>query len=267
MNIATWLDKAKTKVPSIDAELILLNILREKDRTYLISHDTRDLTEVEEEKANYYLNERAKNKPLAYILGSKEFYGRDFYVDENVLIPRPETEDIIDVVKAIVTKNRFENPVIYDVGTGSGCIAVTLKLEIPNAKIVAIDNSDGALNVAKKNSDENHADIILQKSDLLSDATDNNIDIVVANLPYVNKAWDWLDFESLQYEPLSALYASNDGLALIYELINEVSARPDVKHLVLESDPSQHEKIIEYCKKKGLELVETRNFILYFVSL
>ena len=264
MNIANWLEKAKTKVPSIDAELILLNILREKDRTYLISHDTRDLTEVEEEKANYYLNERANNKPLAYIINSKEFYGREFYVDENVLIPRPETEDIIDIVKKIA--ENIDYPIIYDVGTGSGCIATTLKLEIPKAKVVAIDNSDKALEVAKKNSTKFHSDIILQKSDLLNDAPDRNIDIVAANLPYVDKAWDWLDFDSLEYEPLTALYASNDGLALIYELINQVSARPDIKHLILESDPSQHQKIIDYCHKKGLELVETRNFILYFVD-
>ena len=264
MNILNWLEKAKTKVPSIDAELILLNILREKDRTYLISHDTRDLTEVEEEKANYYLNERAKNKPLAYIINSKEFYGREFYVDENVLIPRPETEDIIDIVKKIA--ENIDYPIIYDVGTGSGCIATTLKLEIPKAKVVAIDNSDKALEVAKKNSTKFHSDIILQKSDLLNDAPDRNIDIVAANLPYVDKAWDWLDFDSLEYEPLTALYASNDGLALIYELINQVSARPDIKHLILESDPSQHQKIIDYCHKKGLELVETRNFILYFVD-
>jgi release factor glutamine methyltransferase len=264
MNILDWLEKAKTKVPSIDAELILLDILREKDRTYLISHDTRDLTEVEEEKANYYLNERAKNKPLAYIINSKEFYGREFYVDENVLIPRPETEDIIDIVKKIA--ENIDYPIIYDVGTGSGCIATTLKLEIPKAKVVAIDNSDKALEVAKKNSTKLHSDIILQKSDLLNDAPDRNIDIVAANLPYVDKAWDWLDFDSLEYEPLTALYASNDGLALIYELINQVSARPDIKHLILESDPSQHQKIIDYCHKKGLELVETRNFILYFVD-
>jgi release factor glutamine methyltransferase len=264
MNILSWLEKAKTKVPSIDAELILLNILREKDRTYLISHDTRDLTEVEEEKANYYLNERAKNKPLAYIINSKEFYGREFYVDENVLIPRPETEDIIDIVKKIA--ENIDYPIIYDVGTGSGCIATTLKLEIPKAKVVAIDNSDKALEVAKKNSTKLHSDIILQKSDLLNNAPDRNIDIVAANLPYVDKAWDWLDFDSLEYEPLTALYASNDGLALIYELINQVSARPDIKHLILESDPSQHQKIIDYCHKKGLELVETRNFILYFVD-
>lgn len=264
MNIANWLEKAKTKVPSIDAELILLNILREKDRTYLISHDIRDLTEVEEEKANYYLSERAKNKPLAYIINSKEFYGREFYVDENVLIPRPETEDIIDIAKKIA--ENIDYPIIYDVGTGSGCIATTLKLEIPKAKVVAIDNSDKALEVAKKNSKKLHSDIILQKSDLLNDALDRNIDIVAANLPYVDKAWDWLDFDSLEYEPLTALYASNDGLALIYELINQVSARPDIKHLILESDPSQHQKIIDYCHKKGLELVETRNFILYFVD-
>lgn len=266
MNIANWLEKAKTKVPNLDAELILLNILREKDRTYLISHDTRDLTEVEEEKANYFLNERAKNKPLAYIINSKEFYGRNFYVDENVLIPRPETEDIIDVVKNILAQNKIDYPIIYDVGTGSGCIAITLKLELPNAKVVAIDNSEKALEVAKKNSDTLHSEIILNKSDLLNNTPDNNIDIVVANLPYVDKTWDWLDFESLHYEPLSALYSSNDGLALIYELINQVSARPDIKHLILESDPSQHQKIIDYCHKKGLELVETRNFILYFVD-
>jgi release factor glutamine methyltransferase len=141
-----------------------------------------------------------------------------------------------------------------------------LKLEIPKAKVVAIDNSDKALEVAKKNSTKLHSDIILQKSDLLNDASDRSIDIVVANLPYVDKAWDWLDFDSLEYEPLTALYASNDGLALIYELINQVSARPDIKHLILESDPSQHQKIIDYCHKKGLELVETRNFILYFVD-
>ena len=165
MDIKTWLEEAKTKTSSIDAELILLNILGEKDRTYLISHENRTLTETEVEKANYFVKERAKNKPLAYIIGSKEFYGRDFYVDENVLIPRPETEDIIDLTKDIVKDNDMIYPIIFDVGTGSGCIAVTLKLELPEAKVVAIDNSDNALLVAKKNSELQKSEIILKKSD------------------------------------------------------------------------------------------------------
>ncbi len=265
MDIKTWLEEAKTKTSSIDAELILLNILGEKDRTYLISHENRTLTETEVEKANYFVKERAKNKPLAYIIGSKEFYGRDFYVDENVLIPRPETEDIIDLTKDIVKDNDMIYPIIFDVGTGSGCIAVTLKLELPEAKVVAIDNSDNALLVAKKNSELLKSEIILKKSDLLT-GENGTPDIVVANLPYVDENWDWLEADTLKYEPLTALYAANNGLELIFRLIDEIAERK-IKHLLLEADPSQHEKIINYAKEKGLDLAETRNFILYFVGV
>ena len=267
MDIRTWLANAKEKIPASDAELILLYILGEKDRTYLVSHDTRFLTDVEIEKANRYLEERISNRPLAYLVNNKEFYGRDFYVNEKVLIPRPETEDIIDLVKEIIQKNNLKSPSIYDIGTGSGCIAITLKQELPDAIIVAVDNSPEALEVARRNDETYGTKINFRNGNLLTGLEDDKIDIVVANLPYVDKKWDWLDLDALGYEPVSALFATDDGLAIIKELLDQIPKNETIKYVLLEADLGQHQEIINYAKQKGLDLVEARNFILYFVSL
>lgn len=199
------------------------------------------------------------------------FYGRDFYVDKNVLTPRPETEQIIDEVlklcgKAILpgikpedAKISTKNLTILDVGTGSGCIAITLKKELKEADIYATDISKEALKIAKENADSHGAEIKFIESDLLENI-DFTPDVIVANLPYVDKNWDWLDQESLKTDPDLALYANGGGLELIKKLVDKANS----KYLILEADPSQHQEIIDYAKnyqsltKNGFALVFSR---------
>lgn len=215
------------------------------------------------------LNNFEQNQPMSQYV---DFYGRVFIINSDVLIPRPETEMIIDTILNLVGKPYLpgvkpskaklpQNLTIADIGTGSGCIAITLKLELPNATIIASDISEKALKVAEKNADNLDASIELLQSDLLEKITAKP-DLVVANLPYVDESWEWIDKKALSKEPALALYANNGGLELINKLIDQVTER-SIKHLVLEADPCQHEQIINFAKKKGLTLRETRGFALY----
>lgn len=209
----------------------------------------------------------------AYNKGFQDFYGRDFLVTPDVLIPRPETEMLIDLVLNLTGKpilpgvkpSKAKLPqdlTIIDVGTGSGCVAITLKLELPEATIIATDISEKALQVAKENAKVLNTEIKFIQANLL-DNIDTIPNLIVANLPYVDKNWEWLDKESLSQEPSLALYADNHGLALIFQLIDQTASK-HIKHLILEADPCQHEQIINYAKKKGLAHRETRGFALYF---
>ncbi len=207
-------------------------------------------------------------------LKTKDFYGRNFFITSDVLIPRPETEQIIDTVLNLAGKPFLpgvragkhilpSRPIILDVGTGSGCIGITLALELPDAIVYAIDLSKPALEVAQKNARNLDAPISFIISHLLDKVKSNELpkpDLIVANLPYVDESWDWLDKESLSKEPSIALYAPDHGLALIKELIDE-SASLKIPHLVLEADPCQHNEISSY--NEEYELIEIRGFILY----
>lgn len=205
----------------------------------------------------------------ALLSNTANFYGRDFLVNQDVLTPRPETEQLIDTalslcgkpilpgVKPEKTTINPQNLTILDVGTGSGCIAITLKLELPEAKLYASDISKKALKIAQKNAKNLGAKIDFIASNLLK-----NIDftpgITVANLPYVDKNWDWLDQESLKNDPNIALYANDHGLELIKKLIDTNKS----KYLILEADPSQHQIIINYAK--NYQLLKQAGYILSF---
>ena len=204
-----------------------------------------------------------------------DFYGREFVITPDVLIPRPETEQIVDMVLNLVGKPYLpgvkpaeavlpQDLTILDVGTGSGCIAVTLKLELLEARVTASDVSEKALAVARENAERLGADVEFVQANLM-DGINVQPDIVVANLPYVDKDWDWIDKEALSKEPELALYAEDGGLKLIKQLIDQITER-EIKHLILEADPCQHERIAKYAEQKGLTLRETRGFILYFLS-
>ena len=190
------------------------------------------------------------NSNQAYKKGFQDFYGRDFIVTPDVLVPRPETESIIDIVKSLAGKPILpgvkapkakitEDASILDIGTGSGCIAITLKKELPLAKVTGVDVNESALEIT------------------------DDYDIVIANLPYVDPEWDWLDKEALSIEPEIALYAEDHGLALIKKLIDQIKT-DQPKYLILEADPCQHEEIIKYAAKNGLLHLETRGFAILF---
>lgn len=246
-------------IPSarLDAELILCHVLQ-KDRTWLIGHTDEAPTAHMLSQADVFLDKRIRRIPLAYIVGYKEFYGRRFIVTPDVLIPRPETEVLIDQIKTSVNTTPAR---ILDVGTGSGAIAITLAAELPQVTIEACDTSPTALAVARDNMSliVPHR-FILFKSDLLSHAT-GSYDYIVANLPYVDISWQ--RSPETNHEPHLALFAEENGLALIYRLISQAPQRlSDKGYLVLEADPTQHSSIIDYLRAYGLIVTAVDDYCL-----
>jgi release factor glutamine methyltransferase len=255
MNVSSWLKKAT--ISRLDAELILANSLG-KDRVFLHAHPEFELSESVEKQVNSDMERREKHEPLAYILGYKEFYGRKFAVTPDVLIPRPETEAIINLAKELILHK------ILDVGTGSGCIAITLKLELPESDVTALDISPKALALAGQNAAQLDAKVAFLESDLLEKAQ-GKYDLIVANLPYVDKKWDWLSPE-LVFEPDLALYAKDSGLYDIKLLVGQAEAHLTTGGaMILESDLSQHDAIKDYVEQTTkMTLVKTEGLAQLF---
>jgi release factor glutamine methyltransferase len=215
----------------------------------------------------------ATSEPLAYIEGFAYFYGRKFKVTPDVLIPRPETEDIVNTAKTLLVnlqkspkKELFKfTPSILDLGTGSGCIAITLALELPNTHITATDISENALKIAKQNAKNLNAKISFIHTDLFDNITDK-YDIITSNPPYVDPSWYWLDQKALAHEPSLALYAEDGGLKIIKRILDEAPKylKPNGS-LLLECDPSQHEAVIHYTESQTLlRHIKTSGYILLF---
>ncbi len=172
-----------------------------------------------------YVEEHATGRPFQYIIGQESFYGRDFLVNEDVLIPRPETEELIEEVKKRARKLFEVNKTIKiaDIGTGSGAIALTIKKEMPNAWVTATDISSKALNVAKKNAERLNAEVEFNLGDLLEPIADQKWDIILSNPPYIGS----LEAENLSdtvidFEPHLALFAAEDGLQLYRKMTEQL---------------------------------------------
>ena len=211
--------------------------------------------------------------PLAYQRGYQDFYGRNFEVNPDVLIPRPETEQIIDEALNLAGKAYLpgikapekelpEKPLILDIGTGSGAIAITLKLELPEAAVVGLDISPDVLKIARKNAANFSVAVDFGTSDLLKNYQSKEPELIVANLPYVDKNWEWLDKKALSAEPKLALFAEDNGLALIKKLLQEIIAHDFHSKILLEMDPCQHETLIEFAKKLGYQHQKTTGYII-----
>ena len=157
--------------------------------------------------------------PLQYIVGSTNFYGYDFEVNENVLIPRFETEQLIEYLIKYIKDNEFDFPNILDIGTGSGAIAVTLKKEL-DCNVSAVDISNDALEIAKKNALNNNVDIDFFNSDVFSNVK-GKFDVIVSNPPYISYDGDVAD-DVVKFEPHLALFANNEGLEIYERIINNL---------------------------------------------
>ncbi|MBU2576068.1 peptide chain release factor N(5)-glutamine methyltransferase [Patescibacteria group bacterium] len=233
--------KIKDLARGLDSEIILAFILK-KTREYLLTHPNHEISDKEESQFNAFMARRAKHEPVAYIINNKEFYTRDFYIDNRAHIPRPATEDMINAIKDKLPAD-FDGT-IADIGTGSGCIAITLAHEFPNAKIIATDISQDALDVAQRNADTLEAAhrIKFVCGDLLEPFTEK-ADIIVANLPYGWKD-NWTDDEEVFFQPKISYETSEHGLELINKLIADLP-----KHLAkkgqcfLEFDPREASKL------------------------
>jgi len=162
-----------------------------------------------------------QEEPVQYILGAASFFGRDFKVDPSVLIPRPETEELV----AYALSHCQGATSILDIGTGSGCIAITLALEIPDAKVTAIDVSRDALRLAKENSSFHKANVTFKNMDILTGIPDSTFDVIISNPPYVTESdKEMMKNNVLNYEPALALFVKNDDPLLFYKRI--IALRP-----------------------------------------
>ncbi|MFH0987956.1 MAG: peptide chain release factor N(5)-glutamine methyltransferase [Parcubacteria group bacterium] len=263
------LQKEKIASAFLDAEVILSSVIG-KPREFLFTHPERKLTGRQFNRFRALINQRATKIPVAYLTKQKEFFGLNFFVNKNVLIPRPETELLIEQIVdiSINQKNNKTNgqkiKTIADIGTGSGCVAISIAKNIPNVRILATDISKSALTVARRNAKQLGATKKIQffHGNLLSPINNEKIDIVVANLPYLpdpatapiptrpTRLSQTKEIAAeLKHEPQNALYAGPDGLKIyekLFKQISELKFKP--RFVLIEIDhrqSSQIKKLIE----------------------
>ena len=207
--------------PSLDARILMCHTLS-CDELYLTVHRDRPLTESEQDGFFSLIKRRMSNEPVGYITGTKEFMSLEFNVDKNVLIPRPDTEILVEKVMSEV---KSANPVIIDMCTGSGAIAVSLAKYIPNACVLGLDISEDALKVAKTNSQKNGADVTFEKHDVLKPYSKITADAVVSNPPYIpTEDLNGLMSDVIDFEPSIALDGGVDGLLFYRAIIKNIGS-------------------------------------------
>ena len=195
--------------------------------------------------------------PIQYILGTTQFYGLEFNVNENVLIPRPETEELVEwIISSAVNMLKFTNLKILDIGTGSGCIAISLVKNIPNAEVFAIDISDNALATAKENADLNKVTVaFIQRNILETKDLEQQFDIIVSNPPYVrNLEKAEIKRNVLENEPHLALFVEDNDALIFYRKIAELATKN------LSAEGKLFFEINQYLGKETVELLEKMQF-------
>lgn len=247
--------KKSAENASLEAEILLAHVL-EVDRTYLRSWPEQIVNPEHLETFNQLIAQRVQGRPIAYILGYREFWSRKFAVNEHVLIPRPETELIIELcLKRLPLNNTLK---VIDLGTGSGAIAVTLAVERPKIEIFASDISETALQVAKLNAQKYHINRIqFFHSNWLDAIPETHFDLIISNPPYIAANDPHLEQGDLRFEPKAALIAADNGLHAISEIIN--SARNFLKPggcLIIEHGYDQQEHVNQLFIKYGYQQLE-----------
>ena len=198
-----------------------------------------------------------EQRPIQYILGETEFFGLPFYVNEHTLIPRQETEELVDwIIKESKVKNQKAEFKILDIGTGTGCIAISLAKNLPNAKVFAMDVSDKALTVAKRNAERNNVDItFIHQSILETDDLGETFDIIVSNPPYVrNLEKEEIKKNVLDYEPHLALFVEDNDALLFYRKITELAK------INLAENGQLYFEINQYLGNEMVQLLQQHNF-------
>ncbi len=276
--ISSWLEQAGRKLTAKDVPtarldcLVLLEDLLGKDRAHLLAHPELELTNEQERVLNEQIERRSKHEPLAYIRGKSEFYGREFMVNAHTLEPRSETETMLTLLKKQIEDWRLRNEdnelTLVDVGTGSGAIAVTAKLEFPQSRVIATDISQKCLETAQQNANNLNADVTFFLGNLVEPLLDPQSSVlsplaILANLPYVpdshtiNKA--------AMFEPRLAIFGGADGLDLYRELFAQIDRQEHKPQYILtEALPFQHKDLALIAKSHGYTLAKTDDFIQLF---
>lgn len=248
--------------PKLDIEILLSKALGDVDRLYIHLNLHKELTKEQLDSFNKMIQDRLKGRPIAYIVNNREFMGLDFYVEEGVLIPRPDTEPLVEEVIELVKGK--ENLKIVDIGTGSGAITVSLAKYIKDCEVYSLDISDKALSIGLKNAISNGVEdkINFIKSNIFSgiEGKGLELDLIVSNPPYIRRA----DIETLHtqvkdYEPYIALEGGEDGLDFYRDITREsVKYLKDKGILAFEVGHDQAEDVSEILKNNGYTNIYTK---------
>ncbi len=272
MSIAEWLfetmeklGKAGVDAPRRDA-LVLLEDTINKNRAWVLAHPEHDLSGGVLKKVNTLIGRRINREPLAYIRGKAWFYKQFFAVTPDVMIPRPESEAFIDLLKELNPKT------IIDIGTGSGCLAITAKLEFPHAEVIAIDISIAALKIARKNARAHNVNIEFLHGSLLKPLDSSLLitsdALIMANLPYV--PIDLITSPEIRQEPPEALFSGPDGLDHYRRLFEQIANNSQFvrsRYMLTESLENQHRDMEQLARKAGYTLGKTDVLVQQFASL
>ncbi|MDR6967066.1 release factor glutamine methyltransferase [Flavobacterium arsenatis] len=253
---------------AMEAESFFHLILEEKHkmkRIDLALNPDFVFSEKEIQEWNLILEELKKEIPIQYILGTTEFFGLKFKVNENVLIPRPETEELVEWIIQDLKIQGFKDLKILDIGTGSGCIAISLAKNISNSKVYAIDVSPEALKIAKENAEMNQVEVVfLEKNILETNDLEMHFDIIVSNPPYVrNLEKQEIKKNVLDNEPHLALFVEDDDALIFYRKIAELATKNlnEDGRLYFEINQYLGEEMIELLHNKGFQDIELRKDI------
>lgn len=266
MDAQRRLDKAGVGTARLDA-LVLLEDATGKDRGWLLAHPESKLEDKILRQLQPQIERRSRHEPLAYIRGKMEFYGREFVVSNAVLEPRPESETMIDLLKSLTLP---DNPTIIDVGTGSGALAITAKLELPGTTVTATDIDPKCLEIARRNAQKHGTDISFLQGDLLQPVLDAKHDLgratLLCNLPYVPNGFNINT--AAGHEPRHAIFGGLDGLDLYRTLLAQLADAPTKPlYICCESLPLQHKTLAHLARSRGFALVTSEDFIQVFEPL
>lgn len=232
----------------LDAEVLLCHVLK-KNRSYLRTWPERQLSNEQYQQFIHLLKQREQGQPIAYITGIREFWSRDFIVDPNVLIPRPDTETLIELCLKLI--NTKPNASLIDLGTGSGIIAITLAAELPELEVIAVDSSAAALNIARKNARLNNTpNIQFLHSNWLDNIVNKCFDFIVSNPPYIAGDDPHLQLGDVCFEPQAALVAEQQGLADIMHISQQSQQYlKNNGYLIFEHGYNQQQSVYDILKQ------------------
>ncbi|HUY04405.1 MAG TPA: peptide chain release factor N(5)-glutamine methyltransferase [Rhodocyclaceae bacterium] len=254
------LARSRTLIAPAEARLLLAYVLG-RSHAWLAAHGEEAMGAEESERFAELVSRRVRGEPIAYLLGSREFYGRSFAVTNEVLIPRPETELLVDlaIAKLAGAGGNSASPAILDLGAGSGCLGITLALEIPGARVTAADVSSAALALARRNARALAAMLHLVESDWFSDLGEERFDLVVANPPYIAENDPHLGQGDLRYEPQLALASGADGLAALRRIVAQAPRHLESGGwLLVEHGYDQGPAVAALMRAAGLAAIEQR---------
>jgi release factor glutamine methyltransferase len=269
--IASWLERsiatlqhAGIETARLDA-LVLLSDELGQDKSWCLAYSEHKLQRSQVNNLNTKVAQRAQHTPLAYVRGHTEFYGREFEVTRQVLVPRPESEAMIELLKQAVGRSE-SGVVICDIGTGSGCLAITAKLELPESDVYASDVDPLCLQTARANATNLHADITFLQGDLLQPyALRQTADglLLLANLPYVPT--NYPINQAAAHEPKLALFSGKDGLDEYNQLFTQADTLAQKPlYIITESLLPQHTTLIQIASQAGYKLVAEQNLAQMF---